>query len=81
MASILSLQSPVVIDFTPHPIWRECSEERLGTDDLIIPGHTSEVAKDDFFNESAGNLRDNQCSLLLMPCSLLIFKDQAYSGK
>ncbi|KAL0923191.1 hypothetical protein M5K25_007236 [Dendrobium thyrsiflorum] len=80
VVSILSLQAPVVIDFTPHQKWRECSEkERSSTEGLSTSGQSSEVAMDDFLNESACSLKDDQCSLLLMPCSLLVFKDQAYS--
>ncbi|XP_020595789.1 alpha-ketoglutarate-dependent dioxygenase alkB homolog 6 isoform X2 [Phalaenopsis equestris] len=80
VASILSLQSPVVIDFTPHPKWREFGEkERLRSENLSnLEEQISEVVKEDLLNELVCSLKDDQCSLLLMPCSLLLFKDQAY---
>ncbi|KAK8956853.1 hypothetical protein KSP39_PZI001595 [Platanthera zijinensis] len=72
VASILSLQSPVVIDFTPHSRSRPFSEERSTPEGVPSTSEqASEVEKDD--------LKDDQYSILLMPCSLLIFKDQAYS--
>lgn len=48
VVAILSLQSPVVIDFNPHSQLQDVSSKA-------------------------------PCSVLLMPCSLLIFKDEAYS--
>ncbi|KAK8963865.1 hypothetical protein KSP40_PGU007715 [Platanthera guangdongensis] len=72
VASILSLQSPVVIDFTPHLRSRPSSEERSTPEGVPSTSEqASEVENDE--------LKDDKCSILLMPCSLLIFKDQAYS--
>ncbi|PKA53712.1 alkylated DNA repair protein alkB like 6 [Apostasia shenzhenica] len=65
VASILSLQAPVVIDFTPHTRLIESLSEGQ-----ISMGQASGVEND--------LLYDN-FSLLLMPRSLFIFKDQAYS--
>ncbi|KAG0462358.1 hypothetical protein HPP92_020834 [Vanilla planifolia] len=73
VASILSLQAPAVIDFTPHPRLKACNEEKS------ITGQAYEVRKNDLLNELRCSFEDEQCSLLLMPRSLFIFKDEAYS--
>ncbi|KAJ0979124.1 hypothetical protein J5N97_014598 [Dioscorea zingiberensis] len=82
VVAILSLKSPVVINFTPHPKLRECAniEESLG-EDLTIQRKAEEVKGDEPQDELLIKIKDGKspCSLLLMPCSLLIFKDQAYS--
>ncbi|XP_024005565.1 alpha-ketoglutarate-dependent dioxygenase alkB homolog 6 isoform X2 [Eutrema salsugineum] len=67
VVAILSLGSPVVMDFTPH------LRLRSGNDDISrdqSPGAESCVSE-----------RDNQhsFSVLMMPRSLLIFKDETYS--
>lgn len=72
VASILSLQSPVVIDFTPHLRSRPSSED--GSAPEGVPRTTEQASE-----AGKGDLEDDQFSLLLMPCSLLIFKNQAYS--
>lgn len=60
-AAILSLGSPVVMNFTPHSRLSECNEA--------------------YSQRSNNAASDSPCSfpVLLMPCSLLIFKDLAYS--
>ncbi|KAL9262883.1 Alkylated DNA repair protein ALKBH6-like protein [Drosera capensis] len=67
-AAILSLGSPAVMDFTPHSKLKDCvhaSQRTLGHD--ACDGH------------SEGCHDQNSFSLLLMPRSLLIFKDLVYS--
>ncbi|XP_017698939.1 alpha-ketoglutarate-dependent dioxygenase alkB homolog 6 isoform X2 [Phoenix dactylifera] len=72
VVAILSLESPVMIDFIAHPRLREDSA-------------TCTVAAKAETNGSLGeslcrpDVHCDPCSLLLMPCSLLIFKDQAYT--
>ncbi|KAJ1689296.1 hypothetical protein LUZ63_013451 [Rhynchospora breviuscula] len=65
VVTIISLISALVIDFTPHQRLRN-----QNPDDVITK--ESEV-----ICEKNGDQKD--CSLLLMPCSLIIFKDEAYS--
>ena len=83
VVAILSLKSPVVIDFTPHPRLRECAnkEESLG-EDLTIQRKAEEAEHDERHDGLLNTPKDriSPCSLLLMPCSLFIFKDQAYAG-
>lgn len=57
VVAILSLGSPVVMDFTPHSRFMETSIE----EDKWLDNH-------------------RPFSVLLMPRSLLIFKDTAYTG-
>lgn len=67
-AAILSLGSPAVMDFTPHSKSKDCvhaSQRTLSND--ACDGH------------SEGCHDQNSFSLLLMPRSLLIFKDLVYS--
>ncbi|KAM0953889.1 putative oxoglutarate/iron-dependent dioxygenase, alpha-ketoglutarate-dependent dioxygenase AlkB [Dioscorea sansibarensis] len=82
VVAILSLKSPVVIDFTPHPRLRECAnkEESLG-EDLTIQRKAEEAEHDERHDGLLNTPKDgiSPCSLLLMPCSLFIFKDQAYA--
>ncbi|GLT47259.1 hypothetical protein SLA2020_209670 [Shorea laevis] len=70
VVSILSLGSPVVMDFTPH--------SKLQSGDIIRRKNDEEKTE-----EGSVAIVDNQhpVSILLMPRSLLIFKDDAYSGK
>lgn len=77
VVAIVSLGSPVVMDFTPHPRLRLCT------------GTFSNNIKDSSDDEAFEMERDvgdkwldghHPFSLLLMPCSLLIFKDEVYSG-
>ncbi|XP_031400352.1 alpha-ketoglutarate-dependent dioxygenase alkB homolog 6 isoform X1 [Punica granatum] len=67
VVAILSLGSPVVMDFTPHSSLRSCSSK---------PTISSEDA-----NQDVGMWTDNHhpFSVALMPRGLLIFKDEAYS--
>ncbi|KAH9733730.1 Fe2OG dioxygenase domain-containing protein [Citrus sinensis] len=69
VVAILSLGSPVVMDFTPHPKLKN----------NIIP----ESSNGDAFVTEKNEWKDSHhpFSILLMPRSLLIFKDDAYSGK
>lgn len=66
VVAIISLMSPLVIDFTPHQRLRD-------------PNLDEVITKESEANEKNDGQKD--CSLLLMPCSMVIFKDQAYSGK
>ena len=68
VVAIISLMSPLVIDFTPHQKIRDQNNDEVKT-----------IEPEVIVSESNGDQKD--CSLLLMPCSLVIFKDQAYSGK
>ncbi|XVF40885.1 hypothetical protein PTKIN_Ptkin01aG0152700 [Pterospermum kingtungense] len=70
VVAILSLGSPVVMDFTPHSRLKSCQStlrENVG-------GAVAIEAND-------GMVNHRPFSVLLMPRSLLIFKDDAYSGK
>ncbi|XP_078152365.1 oxidoreductase [Carex rostrata] len=64
VVAIISLMSPVVIEFTPHQRLRD-------------PNLDEVIMKESEVNEK--NDGQKNCSLLLMPCSMVIFKDQAYS--
>ncbi|KAA0025211.1 hypothetical protein IC582_018724 [Cucumis melo] len=66
VVAILSLGSPVVMDFTPHSRLKSCADELTeNIDDKDSNGTTHQP---------------HPFSILLMPRSLLIFKDEAYSG-
>lgn len=76
VVAIISLGSPVVIDFTPHSSLKFC------------PSTCTNNVKDESCDEVAPAIEsdgwlDNHrpFSVLLMPRSLLIFKDTAYSGR
>ncbi|XP_052169353.1 uncharacterized protein LOC127786068 [Oryza glaberrima] len=79
VVAIISLASPVVIDFTPH--------QRLKGEDFTDPqnAHSGESQATTTESNGSHNLEGANetdpasSSLLLMPCSLLIFKDQAYT--
>ncbi|XP_059432505.1 alkylated DNA repair protein ALKBH6 homolog [Corylus avellana] len=70
VVAILSLGSPVVMDFTPHSRLRLCTKD---VEDNNSDGGTSEIEKDKWLHDH------RPFSVLLMPRSLLIFKDEAYS--
>nr|XP_023924475.1 alpha-ketoglutarate-dependent dioxygenase alkB homolog 6-like [Quercus suber]XP_023924476.1 alpha-ketoglutarate-dependent dioxygenase alkB homolog 6-like [Quercus suber] len=70
VVAILSLGSPAVMDFTPHSRLRSCTNN---VEDANSDGRTSDIGKDKFLGD------DHSFSIVLMPCSLLIFKDEAYS--
>lgn len=74
VVAILSLGSPVVMDFTPHPNLSS-STHGNGVDDKISDPGAAVM--------NSGEQLDNchPFSIVLMPRSLLIFKDLVYSGK
>lgn len=74
VVAILSLGSPVVMDFVPHPSFestRQVSEHII--EDLPKLAHMEMTHG----KKSSEHL---PFSVVLMPRSLLIFKDKAYSG-
>uniref|UniRef100_A0A0E0M7S5 Alpha-ketoglutarate-dependent dioxygenase AlkB-like domain-containing protein n=1 Tax=Oryza punctata TaxID=4537 RepID=A0A0E0M7S5_ORYPU len=79
VVAIISLASPVVIDFTPH--------QRLKGEGFTDPqnAHSGESQTATIESngshklEGANEADPASSSLLLMPCSLVIFKDQAYT--
>jgi len=71
VVAILSLGSPVVMDFTPHARFKQDSQDDVCKDS---DGGTFEIGKDKWLDDN------HPFSILLMPRSLLIFKDKAYSG-
>uniref|UniRef100_A0A0D9XJS9 EGF-like domain-containing protein n=1 Tax=Leersia perrieri TaxID=77586 RepID=A0A0D9XJS9_9ORYZ len=77
VVAIISLASPVVIDFTPH--------QRLKGEGCTDPpnsdsGDQATIESNGSHKPEGTNEADPaSSSLLLMPCSLLIFKDQAYT--
>lgn len=75
VVAILSLGSPVVMDFDPHPNLKS-SKETSGnyTEDIISEPSLMEMIPDDKPRKYL------PFSVVLMPCSLLIFKDMVYSG-
>ncbi|GAV92305.1 LOW QUALITY PROTEIN: 2OG-FeII_Oxy_2 domain-containing protein, partial [Cephalotus follicularis] len=75
VVAILSLGSPAVMDFTPHPRVRSSTNRCKNTvGDQSTDGEALAI--------EAEKWKDNHHpSVLLMPRSLLIFKDDAYSGK
>eukprot|EP00258_Populus_trichocarpa_P023357 XP_024439376.1 alpha-ketoglutarate-dependent dioxygenase alkB homolog 6 isoform X2 [Populus trichocarpa] len=72
VVAILSLGSPVVMDFTPHSRLRTCTDT-----------WKNEVDEQNFGREAketeTEQMDNPETSVLLMPQSLLIFKDNAYS--
>ncbi|OEL15142.1 hypothetical protein BAE44_0023839 [Dichanthelium oligosanthes] len=83
VVAIISLASPVVIDFTPHQRLKEqehTDPQNVQTDELPGP---SKMESNGFGSHERGATNESDpasSSLMLMPCSLLIFKDQAYTG-
>ncbi|PPS18543.1 hypothetical protein GOBAR_AA02071 [Gossypium barbadense] len=76
VVAILSLGSPVVMDFTPHSRLNSCKSTVMES----VVDKTSDVKAAEI--EGNDGLDKHQpFSALLMPRSLLIFKDDAYSGK
>lgn len=76
VVAILSLGSPVVIDFTPHPnlscrvgAHGKGAEEKMSDQEAAVMNSFEWL--DNF----------HPFSIILMPRSLLIFKDMVYSGK
>ncbi|GAV69495.1 LOW QUALITY PROTEIN: 2OG-FeII_Oxy_2 domain-containing protein, partial [Cephalotus follicularis] len=74
VVAILSLGSPVVMDFTPHSRVRSC----INMCNYPVGDKSTD---EEALAIKAENRKDNHYpfSVLLMPCSLLIFKDDAYS--
>ncbi|KAK2367283.1 oxidoreductase [Trifolium repens] len=70
VVAILSLGSPVVMDFTPHARLKLDSQEVI---DKESDGETNETGKEKWIDDH------HPFSIILMPRSLLIFKDKAYS--
>ncbi|XP_022925559.1 alpha-ketoglutarate-dependent dioxygenase alkB homolog 6 [Cucurbita moschata] len=68
VVTILSLGSPVVMDFTPHLRLKSC------------PDQLTESFDDKDSNGASDVETHRPFSILLMPRSLLVFKDEAYSG-
>ncbi|CAL9167360.1 unnamed protein product [Musa hybrid cultivar] len=79
VVAILSLESPITIDFTPHPRSKEFEMPVENEDSTLYEAVSGQI--DSPSTESTGSPKDehHQFSVLLMPCSLLIFKDQAYT--
>ncbi|XP_011008487.1 PREDICTED: alpha-ketoglutarate-dependent dioxygenase alkB homolog 6 isoform X2 [Populus euphratica] len=72
VVAILSLGSPVVMDFTPHSRLRTCTDTWKNKVDEQNFGREAK--------ETETEQMDNpETSVVLMPRSLLIFKDNAYS--
>jgi alkylated DNA repair protein alkB homolog 6 len=68
-----------VIDFTPHQRRKgqeHTDPQNLQSDELQTP---AKMESNDS-HEGTSESDPSSSSLLLMPCSLLIFKDQAYTG-
>ncbi|PIA51491.1 hypothetical protein AQUCO_01100376v1 [Aquilegia coerulea] len=74
VVAILSLGCPAVMNFTPHSKLRACNDGERTTD----ADASSDIQKDEHGNKICLN-DHHSFSVLLMPCSLLIFKDEAYS--
>ncbi|KAJ6693473.1 hypothetical protein OIU85_004260 [Salix viminalis] len=72
VVAILSLGSPVVMDFTPHSRLRTCTDtSKNEVDEQNFGGEAKETETEQMDNPKT--------SVLLMPQSLLVFKDNAYS--
>ncbi|KAK1291267.1 hypothetical protein QJS10_CPB17g01553 [Acorus calamus] len=79
VVAILSLGSSAVMDFTPHVRLRECTNEsdaKSSTSTGNVNNKGDGCSEDRVCGDAADHL---PFSLLLKPCSLLIFKDKAYS--
>lgn len=72
VVAILSLGSPVVMDFVPHPNLGSTSGNN--NEDAISNLSHMEMSSDELSRKYL------PFSVALMPRSLLIFKDMAYSG-
>ncbi|XP_074559818.1 alkylated DNA repair protein ALKBH6 homolog [Curcuma longa] len=67
VVAILSLESPITIEFTPHP---RSKDRDLSVSETVIGQQDGPSINSD---------ERDSFSILLMPCSLLIFKDHAYT--
>lgn len=74
VVAILSLRSPVVMDFSPHSRFRSCKNDSRNN---VEPECSDEGSLDVGLAKSPNFYQP--FSVLLMPCSLLIFKDNAYT--
>ncbi|KAJ4969850.1 hypothetical protein NE237_002949 [Protea cynaroides] len=73
VVAIVSLGSPVVMNFTPHTRLRECASTITTNGEYSNPDEAIEVGANKWLDNQ------NPFSVLLMPRSLLIFKDNSYS--
>ncbi|KAK9273760.1 hypothetical protein L1049_018570 [Liquidambar formosana] len=82
VVAILSLGSPVVMDFVPHSRLKLCTNTlSYDIEDNNSDGGAFEIETDKAFEIETDKWVDNHhpFPVLLMPCSLLLFKDKAYS--
>lgn len=78
VVAIISLASPVVIDFTPHQ--RLNGQADADPQNMQPVESQAAVMERNGSNDLGGtNVAAASSSVLLMPCSMLIFKDQAYT--
>lgn len=75
LVAILSLGSPVVMDFTPHSSLGQSIETVENNENWNMPPEGPVQMK---FAQLSDDYR--AFSVLMMPRGLLIFKDSAYSG-
>jgi alkylated DNA repair protein alkB family protein 6 len=83
VVAIISLASPVVIDFTPHQRLKEQQDtdpQDLQAHELLAPAETESNGTGSHERGATNESDPSSSSLMLMPCSLLVFKDQAYTG-
>ena len=83
VVAIISLASPVVIDFTPHQRLKEQQDtdpQDLHAHGLPAPAETESNGSGSHERGATNESDPSSSSLMLMPCSLLVFKDQAYTG-
>ncbi|XP_011089770.1 alpha-ketoglutarate-dependent dioxygenase alkB homolog 6 isoform X2 [Sesamum indicum] len=75
VVAILSLGSPVVMDFVPHPSFCGTATDISGNngEDIISKPDNIKMSSGEYLSEY------RPFSVALMPRSLLIFKDKAYS--
>nr|CAD1833131.1 unnamed protein product [Ananas comosus var. bracteatus] len=76
VVAILSLGSPAVIDFTPHQRIKECTPAAVETE---VSKERDRLSSTTEFACEEKDDHHHLCSLLLMPRSLFVFKDRAYS--
>ncbi|PAN47248.1 hypothetical protein PAHAL_9G244900 [Panicum hallii] len=82
VVAIISLASPVVIDFTPHQRLKEqehTDRQNLQINELLGPVKMESNGSGSHECGATNESDPASSSLVLMPCSLLIFKDQAYT--
>nr|ACF86824.1 unknown [Zea mays] len=82
VVAIISLASPVVINFTPHQKLKEQQDtdpQDLLAHELPSPAETENNGSGSQERGATNESDPSSSSLMLMPCSLLIFKDQAYT--